>query len=189
MKDYNQTILHINKTDLDPKIYVVCPSSYYAGFLDGSWIDANQDAESIYKAILNFLSERDPKNLEDWEIRDCKGFGGISIIKCCDDIQLISDMAAFVIEHGKLGAEVYNWVDDGNECKYEYLREAKRLIEKDYYGSYYNEAEFVSSYIDEICTLPFNVDIYINYERMASDWFINSFFSIKIENKVHVFSR
>jgi antirestriction protein len=82
-----------------------------------------------------------------------------------------------------LGAEVLGHVT-GN------LEEAQRVIEECYHGEHDSEEDFAYYWTHEVdCReVPEYLKHYIDYKAMACDFFINDFFSIELNHKVHVFS-
>ena len=167
-------------SDLNPKIYVACLSSYNAGILHGEWIDASQDVDSIVEAIHSILASSPIKNAEEWAIHAYEEFGGISIDEH-ENIENVTKIAEFVLEYGELGAKLYNFIRED-------IDEATRLIKENYHGAYESEAEFVRYYTEEINPIPTYLEFYIDYEKMARDWFICDFFSVEVRSEMHVFS-
>lgn len=169
-------------TTLEPKIYVACLAAYNNGHLHGAWIDANQDEDSLFAAVQEMLKTSPIPNAEEWAIHDYEDFGEMHINEYTD-LATISTIAAFVVEHGELGAEVLAYFGDD-------LDDAQTLLEQCYLGEYDNEADFVEQFLKDTGTeIPKSLVYYIDYEKMAYDWFINDFISFEVNRKFHVFSR
>ena len=88
-----------------PQIYVACLASYNNGILHGKWIDADQDASSIYDEIHEMLADSPIEGAEEFAIHDFQGFGGARIDEY-DSINDVAELAAFIVKHGELGAEL-----------------------------------------------------------------------------------
>lgn len=92
------------------------------------------------------------------------------------------EITLFIQEHGALGEAILDYFDGDLE----YVQEA---IEDQYCGEYDSEEDFVESFTEETNPVPQYLSYYIDYEKMARDYFINDFFSIEVDYKVHVFFR
>ena len=70
------------------------------------------------------------------------------------------------------------------------IDDATKLIEENYHGEFDSEEDFAYHWIHEVDgrEIPEYLQNYINYEAMARDFFINDFFSLEVNHKVHVFS-
>jgi antirestriction protein len=167
--------------NLEPRIYVACLAAYNNGYLHGEWIDANQDAESLYEEVRKILSASPISRAEEFAIHDFEGFGDIRINEYTG-LETISELAEFLLEHGELGAAVYEYANN--------IDEAKKLLEECYYGEFASEEDFVYYWTHEVdCReIPAYLQYYIDYKAMARDFFINDFFSIEVNHKVNVFS-
>lgn len=165
---------------LNPKVYVACLESYNNGILYGKWINAAQSPKEIRKQVSKMLSKSTFPHAEEWIILDDEDFG--NLIYEYSSFQDTSDFAFFIKEHDDLGIAVLEHFC-GN------LDEAKKALEEHYMGEYDSEADFVESFIEETDPVPERLAFYIDYEKMAYDFFINDFFSIKVDYKVHVFFR
>jgi antirestriction protein len=165
-------------TILNPHIYVVCLAAYHAGILHGQWIDANQDVSELHDAIQTMLSKSPVRDAEEWAIHDTEDFGDITV-KQYQGLESISKMAAFIVEHGELGAALINNLG--------YLEDAEQAMEECYRGVFKNEEKFAEQYIKEIEPVPEYLDGYINYEKLARDLFISDFFTLEVAGGMHVF--
>jgi antirestriction protein len=164
---------------LEPKIYVACLAAYNNGYLHGAWIDANQSSDELYEAVKKMLAASPIPNAEEWAIHDYEDFGSVYIEESTS-LKAISEIAAFIDEHGQLGAELISHASGDLEYAY-------RLMEEGYHGEYNSTEDFAASMTEETTSIPENLVYYIDYEKMARDWFMSDFFSIKINFKVHIF--
>lgn len=180
---------------LKPEIYVACLAAYNNGILHGEWIDANQDAEDLEMEIKKMLSKSPIPGAEEWAIHDHDDFGSVTLAEY-ESLENVAEIAAFIAEHGELGAVLFANFHDIND--------AKRAIEEEYYGAYENQKEFAYDYFDENIKAHFEEIIrewsskdldyfnemmrYIDYESYQRDIFISGFFSLEVEGKTHVFS-
>jgi antirestriction protein len=167
---------------LEPRIYVACLAAYNNGYLSGAWIDANQDADSLNDEVKKILAKSPIPREEEFAIHDFEDFGSVQVEEYTG-LETVSEIAAFIAEHGELGAEVLGHVNGD-------LEEAQRVIEECYHGEHDSEEDFAYYWTHEVdCReVPEYLRHYIDYKAMAYDFFINDFFSIELNHKVHVFS-
>lgn len=162
------------------RIYVACLAAYNNGILHGAWIDANQDVETINNAILDMLKASPIEYAEEFAIHDYEGFEGVEISEY-QGIDSVAELAAFITEHGTLGAELLNYYS-GN------LDEAQSAMEDHYYGCYSSLSDFAEELTSETTEIPESLRFYIDYEAMARDLEINDVLAIKTGfDEVHVF--
>lgn len=163
----------------EPKIYVACLAAYNNGRLHGEWIDADQDAWSIYDDVKKMLAASPVADAEEWAIHDYEGFEGIRIEEY-DGFERVAELAAFVIEYGKLGAEVFSY--------YGSLDDAQTALSDQYAGQYESLADFAQEITEETTTIPQPLRFYVDYERMARDMAISDIIAIETGfEQVHVF--
>lgn len=162
-----------------PHIYVACLAAYNSGFLHGAWIEA-QDENTIQENIFSMLEKSPIEGAEEWEIHAYSGFGCARI----DEYSSIDDvvkMAAFVVEHGDLGAALLEdyTIDD-----------AEALLEESYHGSFDSEVDFAQSLFEDCYSqaIPDYLSCYFDHEAFARDLFINDYFSVEANEQTHVFS-
>lgn len=167
--------------NLNPEIYVACLASYNNGVLYGKWINANQSSEDLQEEVSSLLSESPYPHAEEWAIHDHNDFG-INIISECSSLEEVSEYARFIAEHGKLAIALLTYF--GSDISY-----VETAIEEHYLGEYESKADFVESFTEETNPVPEQLAYYIDYKKMAYDYFINDFFSIEVDYKVHVFFR
>ena len=78
---------------------MACLAAYNSGHLHGAWIDAAQEAWSIYDDVKTMLAASPIAGAEEWAIHDHEGFGEVGIEECTG-FELVSDLALFIAEHG-----------------------------------------------------------------------------------------
>lgn len=180
MKNHIEFCNEQTNKSLQPRIYIACLAAYNNGYLHGEWVDADQSAENLYEEVQKILASSPIPDSEEWAIHDYEEFGDL-IINEYAGLETVSAMASFVVEHDELGAAVLAHV--GGD-----MDDASRLLEECYHGEYDSEEDFAMSFAEETMTIPDHLSYYIDYEKMSRDLFINDFFSIDIDNKVHVFN-
>jgi len=165
-----------------PQIYVACLSSYTNGILYGAWIDATQLVEDIWVEIKQLLDNSPIPGAEEFTVHDFQGFGSLHIDEY-ESLKQIHEKAVFVVEHGHLGAELAAYY--GN------LEEAEEALENHYMGVYSSELDYAIHLFDEcyLHDIPESVQYYVDYDKFCRDIFIDSYFSIDIDGKTHVFAR
>ncbi|CZL26968.1 antirestriction protein ArdA [Legionella pneumophila] len=163
-----------------PQIYVACLASYNNGILHGKWIDADQDANSIYDEIHEILADSPIKGAEEFAIHDFEGFGGARIDEY-DSINDVAELAAFIAKHGELGAELFSYYS---------IEDAEKLLEENYHGAYDSEVDFARALFDDCYSnaIPEDLQFYFDYDAFARDLFINDYFSVEAYGQTHVFS-
>ena len=163
----------------DIQIYVACLASYNNGMLHGVWIDANQDAYAIYDAVQTMLAGSPMANAEEWAIHDYDGFEGVRLSEC-EGFAEVAELAAFVTEHGKIGAELINHLGS--------IDDARKAMDEAYAGEYASLADFAEELTEQSNDIPENIRFYIDYGRMARDIEINDVFTVETGfQQVHVF--
>ncbi len=144
-----------------PRIYVACLAAYNSGTLHGAWIDAARDAWALWDDIQQMLATSPIEGAEEYAIHDYDGFGGVRISES-EDIDGVTEIAAFVVEHGALGAAVLDHC--GND-----LNEARETITERYLGMYPHLADYVQELTEETTSIPEPLRYYIDYQAMARD--------------------
>ncbi|WP_299176170.1 antirestriction protein ArdA [uncultured Brevundimonas sp.] len=99
----------ITTTNTDqPRIYVACLAAYNQGRLHGEWIDAAQEPWALYDAVRTMLDTSPIAGAEEWAIHDYEGFGSLRIGEHTG-FDRISELAAFIAEHGEIGAALLDY--------------------------------------------------------------------------------
>lgn len=174
-----QTTFNTATQDSDIRIYVACLAAYNNGVLHGRWIDADQDADDIRSDITAMLKASPIADAEEHAIHDYEGFKGVSLSEY-HGIDEIAALAAFIAEHGELGAELFKHYGD--------VDTAEAALEDDYCGEYRSLANYAEQLTEETTSIPENLRFYIDYEAMARDMAINDVLVIETGFEcVHVF--
>ena len=149
-----------SNTDSEIKIYVACLAAYNNAQLYGAWIDATQEPDDIMGEVQAMLKKSPQPDAEEWAIHDYEGFCGIKLSKW-EGFEQVHDYAAFIEEHGELGAEVWKHFDD--------LDEARTMLDDNYAGCYRSVADFAEELTAETTQIPKSLTFYIDYDRMGRD--------------------
>lgn len=97
-----------------------------------------------------------------------------------DGIPEVAELAAFIAEHGRLGAELLAHAGR--------MEAAQAMLDNDYAGEYRSLAEFAQGMTESGGDIPQHLRYYIDYERMARDMAIDSVFTITTGfEQTHVF--
>ena len=119
------------------------------------------------------------EDAEEWAIHDYEGFCGVQLSDC-EGFAEISELAAFISEHGEVGGQLVIHLGG--------LDDAKKAIEDAYAGEYKSLAEFAEELTEQSTDIPESLRYYIDYEAMARDIEINDVFTIDTGcEQVHVF--
>lgn len=168
-----------NQTEI--RIYVACLASYNNGTLHGAWIDARQDAWAIYNDVRAMLARSPIADAEEWAIHDYEGFEGVRISEYAS-FDSVAEIASFISEHGKLGAELTSY--------YGGIAEAREAIEDRYHGAFASLADYVQDITEECTAIPQSLRSYIDWRAMARDAEMSGdLFTIQTAHDVvHVFA-
>jgi antirestriction protein len=128
-------------TNDTPRIYAACLAAYNNGILHGAWIDVTEDTWAIWDGIAAMLATSPMPDAEEWAIHDYEGFAGIRISEYAG-IERVAELAAFLAEHGALGAELYSHFGDD-------LGEAREAIEDRYHGCHASLAAYMQELTEE----------------------------------------
>ncbi|KAA0968185.1 antirestriction protein ArdA [Aureimonas fodinaquatilis] len=171
-----------NVSDSTPRIYVACLAAYNNGYLHGAWIDADQEADQIRDEIAAMLAHSPIEHAEEYAIHDYKGFEGVSMSEYAG-IDTVARMAAFIAEHGALGADLLEqFVGD--------MDQAETALQDCYHGQYASLADYMEELTTESVTIPEALRYYVDWEGMARDAETGGdLFTIETAHgEVHVFS-
>lgn len=144
-----------------PRIYVACLTAYNCGYLHGAWIDADQDENAIRAEIGVMLKGSPVADAEEYTIHDYEGFGEIQISEYAG-IATVVTLAAFVMEHGALGAAVLDHF--GGD-----IEEATDALADRYHGVFESLADYVQEVTEEATEIPQSLRYYIDWQAMARD--------------------
>ncbi|MGD9664693.1 MAG: antirestriction protein ArdA [Novosphingobium sp.] len=171
-----------NTTTEHPRIYVACLAAYNNGYLHGAWIDAAQEPWAIYDAVRVMLKASPIENAEEWAIHDYEGFGGIRLSEYTS-FERVSQLAAFIAEHGKIGAALLD-----HHCGD--LDEARKALTERYHGAHTSLADYVQELTEETTEIPQSLRYYIDWQAMARDAELSGdLFTIQTaHDAVHVFA-
>jgi antirestriction protein len=169
-------------TTEQPRIYVACLAAYNSGYLHGAWIDAAQDAWSIYDAVQAMLRTSPIAEAEEWAIHDYEGFGGARVEEY-DSFEHVSAVASFIVEYGAVGAALLDHYSGD-------LDEAREALSDRYMGEHPSLADYLQEVTEETTTIPHALRYYIDWQAMARDAEINGdLFAVSTGwNATHVFA-
>lgn len=165
-----------------PSIYVACLAAYNSGYLHGAWIDADQDADDIRAEIATMLKASPIKGAEEYAIHDYEGFEGVTISEY-QGIESVAQIAAFIAEHGALGAGLLvEFVGD--------IDQAETALRDGYHGQFASLADYMEELTTDSITIPEAIRYYIDWQAMARDAEMSGdIFTIQTaHDEVHVFS-
>lgn len=171
-----------NVSDSNPRIYVACLAAYNNGYLHGVWIDADQGVDEIRDEIAAMLARSPIKEAEEYAIHDYEGFEGVNISEYAE-IGTVVRMAAFIEEHGALGAGLLEQF--GGD-----IDQAEFTLQDCYHGQFPKLADYMEELTTESVKIPDALRYYIDWDAMARDaGMAGEFFTIKTAyGEVHVFS-
>ncbi|QRZ12435.1 antirestriction protein ArdA [Paracoccus methylovorus] len=171
-----------NVSHSTPRIYVACLAAYNSGYLHGAWIDADQDTDQIRDEIAAMLARSPVEDAEEYAIHDYEGFEGVSISEYAG-IDSVARMAAFVAEHGALGAGLLEQFSAD-------MDQAESTLEDCYHGKFASLADYMEELTAESVTIPEALRYYVDWDAMARDAEMGGdLFTIgTAHGEVHVFS-
>jgi antirestriction protein len=167
---------------IQPRIYVACLAAYNSGRLHGAWIDVGASEWVIWDGIQAMLKTSPMAGAEEYAIHDYEGFEGVRIEEYTG-IDTLTAIAAFLAEHGNLGAAVLDYYSND-------LDEAREAMAERYLGSYTSLTDYVQDITEESLTIPQVLQYYIDWQSMARDAELNGeLFGISTAHDVvHVFA-
>ncbi len=121
-----------------PRIYVASLSDYNAGSLHGEWIDATQEAETIWNEIQDMLARSPELIAEEYAIHDYEGFAGWSPDEY-ESIVSVAAVAQALSEHGPAVTAWISYTDESPESAIESFEEA-----------YLGEWPSISNYVEHL---------------------------------------
>ncbi|MFA7604120.1 MAG: antirestriction protein ArdA [Novosphingobium sp.] len=171
-----------NITTEQPRIYVACLAAYNNGYLHGAWIDAAQEPWAIYDAVRVMLKASPIENAEEWAIHDYEGFGGMRLSEY-EGFERVSQLAAFIAEHGEIGAALLDYYSGD-------LDAAQEALDDRHLGAYASLADYVQDVTEETTAIPQSLRYYIDWQAMARDAELSGdLFTIQTaHDAVHVFA-
>ena len=169
----------MNKGDI--RIYVACLAAYNNGILHGVWIEADQEPWAIYDDIRAMLDASPVVDAKEWAIHDHEGFEGVAIAEY-QGIESVSKIAAFIAEHGQLGAALIDHLGS--------IDEARRALDEGYHGSYASLADYVEQLTEDCSAIPEHLRFYIDWQVMARDAEMSGdVFTVQTaHDEIHVFA-
>lgn len=165
-----------------PRIYVACLAAYNNGYLHGAWIDAAHEPWSLWQDVQVMLAASPIAGAEEWAIHDSTGFAGVRISEH-EGFETVAELAAFIIEHGSLGAALLDYF--GGD-----LGEARDATTERHLGSYTRVADYIQEMTEEAMPIPTALRFYIDWEAMARDAEMSGeLFTVAVAlDEVHVFA-
>jgi len=166
-----------------PKIYVACAAAAEKGITHGVWVNATQKFKDITATIESMLT-KSPANGKTFLIRDYQGFGSFEIGKQENIEHDIHLKALLISKYGELAPQVFAYCNKD-------LDDTILALTHHYIGAYQSERDFAMRLFNQsYLKSPDNeIEPYVNYNQFRKDIFERDYFSIKVENKTHVFVR
>ena len=95
----------------------------------------------------------------------------------------VAELAAFIVEYGELGAELFDHFCGD-------LEEARSALEDRHLGQYQSLADYLQDITEETTVIPQNLRYYIDWQAMGRDYELNGdLFTIETaHDAVHVFA-
>ena len=166
--------------ETQPRIYVACLSAYNNGHLHGCWIKA-VDADDIRQAVRAMLAASPMPDAEEWAIHDHEGFEGARLSEYAS-FETVCELAAFIGEHGELGAKLYEHFGDD-------LDQARAQFD-DYAGEHKSLGEFAADLHEQTGTqIPEALQHHVDWDGLGRDMELNGdVFTIETGfEHVHIF--
>ena len=171
-----------NISDRNLRIYVACLAAYNSGYLHGAWIDADQGADQIRDEIAAMLARSPVEDAEEYAIHDYEGFESVSISEYAG-IDNVARLAAFVAEHGALGAGLLEQFSGD-------IDQAETALQDCYHGQFTSLADYMEDLTTETVTIPEALRYYVDWQTMARDAEMSGdLFTVETaHDEIHVFS-
>lgn len=115
-------------------------------------------AEGDRLDLRDMLKASPIENAEEWAIHDYEGFGGIRISEY-EGFERVSQLAAFIAEHGEIGAALLDY----------YSGDLDEALDDRHLGAYASLADYVLDVTEETTAIPQSLRYYIDWQAMARD--------------------
>ena len=117
---------------------------------------------------------------EEWAIHGYEGFDGVTISEW-ESFDCVSQLAAFIAEHGELGGKLIDYFGS--------VEESENALNDRYAGEYRSSADFAQDMTEQGTAIPDNLQYYIDWEAMGRDMELSGdVFTIETGfEEVHVF--
>lgn len=165
----------------EPRIYIADLAAYNNGILHGTWIEATQDLDDIRDQINAMLKASPIAGAEEYAIHGYEDFAGYEI-SIYEGLSEVHEIALFIEEHGKLGAELLDYYSD--------LEEAQKAINDRYHGQYESVEAYAEQFTEDTSEIPEHLAPYIDFERMGNSWEMSGdIITFELNHdEVHIFS-
>jgi antirestriction protein len=175
-----------------PQIYVACLAAYNNGKLHGVWIEFYEgiEADDVQAEIDAMLKSSPEPDAEEWDIHDSESFADFK----SHDLEKLCQVAELIHQHGE--EAVKGFISHVGE---DYLFDRTCSFEDTYLGCFESEASFCEDHFShlseaseqiQVFSWGATLDQFIDWERIAHDAFINSYYSHQpSHNEVHVYLR
>lgn len=97
-------------------------------------------------------------------------------------LESIIALTRLVTHHGNLGTAVLKHLGVFNK-----VENAQQLLDKCYEGEYKSQEDFAHQLFNNCYNIPAHLEPYINYQGITQYLFRHDYFSLTIDDKVHVF--
>lgn len=172
---------------VDPKIYVADLAAYNMGTLHGCWVDLSIDTtvDEVQSAIAAMLEESPALPdvvAEEYAIHDHEGFHGYHLEEH-EHLETVVKVAAFIAEHGELGAKLVNVSYD--------VDEAQEALTSRYAGCGTSLSDWVEEHLTDtgqLESIPEQWRRYIDFGAYANDLELGGdIFTVAVGADIHVF--
>jgi antirestriction protein len=154
--------------DSTPRVYAACLAAYNNGKLHGTWIDCNQDADSIREAIEAMLKTSPEPGAEEWAFHDYENWEGLAPSES-QDIDTLAQWAELLVEHGEAFGVYASLIGS------DYV--TAEQFEESYAGEAESEEAFAEDIFFECHQIPDEIATYIDIEKYARDLFCTDYMS------------
>lgn len=166
-----------------PRIHVICVSAEEAGLKHGRWLDANVDAQVLEAQVRQLLADSPIADAERYSITESEGFCDLDI---SDNAELgwVAAAAKLVARWGEAAAVQ---IEDHGLDELDHVR---RIFESgQYYGAWDSEKDWARDLLgDDVEDLDDGDDEDgPGYERAVEAYLGSSYYSLRGDDKVHIF--
>ena len=173
----------------NPQVFVGCLAAYNDGKIHGAWVEAVDLVELNTNARFILFTSPIP-GAEEWMISDNLNFQGINFNQYTPTEEVVA-IATALKEYGKPFA-IYRKYYGGYDVTAEFIQHFK----EDYKGIFSEREDFVyeelkrRGIIKKVECIGLN-EGYIDYEKIASDWFSEDYLDLPSDSsgQVYVYKR
>lgn len=118
---------------------------------------------------------------DQWKIVGDPMHDASSLIFIKENLDTFTKVVVLIVKYKRLGRMLLHYFDNAEK--------AKHALEEAYIGDFMNKLMFTYRHVEKLGPIPEPLDVYIDYERLTQDLFMNEFYAVEVGDRTHVFKR